>query len=57
MNGPSYVTFKTPVTNIRISTYFAGEYEAEILLLDKLIPIKTIRCKLEGDRDLVNSEI
>ncbi len=55
--GPAYVTFKTPVTNIRICTYFAGEYEAKILSLDKLIPIKAIKCKLEGDRDLVNQEI
>ncbi len=33
--GPSYVTFKTPVTNIRICT----------LSLDKLIPIEATRCK------------
>jgi hypothetical protein len=46
--GPSYVTFKTPLTNIRICTYFAGEYEAKILSLDKLIPVKSIKCKLEN---------
>ena len=43
--GPSYVTFKTPVTNIRISTYFAGEDEVKIISPDKLIPIKATRCK------------
>jgi hypothetical protein len=42
--GPSYATFKTPVTNLRICTYFAGEYETRILSLDKLIPIETTKC-------------
>ncbi len=55
--GPSYVTFKTPVTNIRICTYFAGEYEVKILSLDKLMPIKAIKCKIENGHGLVNSEI
>lgn len=45
--GPSYVTFKTPLTNIRICTYFAGEREVKILSLDKLIPIKTVKCQME----------
>ncbi|MCX7117863.1 MAG: hypothetical protein NTW94_08220 [Legionellales bacterium] len=47
--GPSYVTFKTPVANIRICTYFSGEHEVKILSLDKLIPIKATRCKFSPD--------
>lgn len=43
--GPSYVTFKTPVTNIRICTFFSGEEEVSILSSDKLIPIKATQCK------------
>lgn len=47
--GPAYVSFKTPITNIRICTYFAGESEVKILSLDKLIPIKAIRCKFKSE--------
>lgn len=47
--GPAYVSFKTSITNIRICTYFAGESEVKILSLDKLIPIKAIRCKFNSE--------
>jgi hypothetical protein len=43
--GPSYAVFKTPVTNIRICTYFAGESEVKILSLDNLIPVEAIQCE------------
>jgi hypothetical protein len=55
--GPSYVVFKTPVNNIRICTYFAGEYEAKIVSLDRLTPVKAIKCKLETEYDLISQEI
>ena len=45
--GPSYVTFKTPITNIRICTYFAGEYEVKSLSLDKLIPYNSHGCEFD----------
>ena len=47
--GPAYVAFKTPITNIRICTFFAGESEVKVLSLDKLIPIKATRCKFKSD--------
>ena len=47
--GPSYVTFKTPVTNIRICTFFAGEEEVRILSPDLLTPIKATRCKFNEE--------
>lgn len=47
--GPSYVTFKTPASNIRICTFFAGEEEVRILSSDKLIPIKATRCKFDKE--------
>ena len=43
--GPSYAAFKTPITNIRISTWFAGENEVKVLSLDRLMPIKATQCK------------
>ena len=44
--GRSYVTFKTPVTNIRICSYFAGEYEVKVLSLNELIPVEAKQCKI-----------
>src|SRR5690606_21715863 len=32
--GPNYVTCKTPLGNIRLTTFFAGEYEARIIESD-----------------------
>ena len=52
--GPAYVAFKTPVTNIRICTYFAGESEVQILSLDKLVPIKATRCKFNSHNKTLN---
>jgi putative transposase len=47
--GPSYVVFKTPITNIRICTYFSGESEVKILSLDKLIPVQSYQCEFNSE--------
>lgn len=47
--GPAYVVFKTPITNIRICTYFAGESEVKILSLDNLIPVQSYKCEFNSE--------
>lgn len=54
--GPAYVMFKTPVTNIQICTYFAGESEVKILSLDKLIPINATQCQFNSENIAINSD-
>lgn len=51
--GPAYVTFKTPVTNIQICTYFAGESEVKILSLDKLVPIQATQCEFNSENMII----
>lgn len=38
--GPHFITYRTPVSNVRITTFFAGESEAKIIQPD--------RCKIEA---------
>jgi hypothetical protein len=44
--GPNFVAFKTPLTNIRITTFVAGEYEVRIIDPSKLEPKEASGCRL-----------
>ena len=43
--GPNYVVCQTPVDNIRLTTFFAGEHEVLVLDPSKLEIVKTKGCK------------
>ncbi len=42
--GPNYVKFRTPLTNIRITTFVAGETEVKVIDPNKLDVIEAIGC-------------
>jgi hypothetical protein len=44
--GPNYVVCKTPLTNIRITTWFAGETEAKVIDPSKVKFVKAVGCKV-----------
>lgn len=44
--GPNYVKFRTPLTNIRITTFVAGETEVKVINPNKLEVIEAFGCKL-----------
>ncbi|HAR41948.1 MAG TPA: hypothetical protein DCS07_04850 [Bdellovibrionales bacterium] len=45
--GPNYVVCKTPVTNIRITTWFAGECEAKVLDPNRVEFVGAVGCKVK----------
>lgn len=45
--GPNHVVFKTPLSNIRITTFFCGEDEVKIIDPNKLEAIKEVGCKVK----------
>jgi hypothetical protein len=42
--GPNYVKFRTPLTNIRITTFVAGETEVKVIDPNKLDVIEAVGC-------------
>jgi hypothetical protein len=46
--GPHYVIFKTPLSNIRITTFFAGEAEARVIDPTLLNLVETVGCQVES---------
>jgi len=42
--GPNYVKFRTPLTNIRITTFVAGETEVKVIDPNKLEVIEAVGC-------------
>lgn len=44
--GPNYVVGKTPIDNVRISTFFAGEHEARVLDPQQLEFCETHGCRV-----------
>jgi hypothetical protein len=44
--GPNYVKFRTPLTNIRITTFFCEEAEVKVIDPDKLEVVETVGCKV-----------
>jgi hypothetical protein len=45
--GPHYVAFRTPLSNIRITTFFAGEAEARIVDPTSMAPVDAVGCSVE----------
>lgn len=45
--GPSYVTCKTSIDNVRITTFFAREHEVRILDPDRLQVLEARRCTVD----------
>jgi hypothetical protein len=45
--GPHFVKFKTPIGNIRITTFFAGEHEARIIDPDRVEFLEPHGCRVE----------
>lgn len=44
--GPHRVVFRTPLTNIRITTFFAGEHEVRVLDPSRLELLAAVGCKV-----------
>ncbi len=45
--GPHYVVLKTPLSNLRITTFFAGESEVKIVDPSRVSLVKTVGCQIE----------
>jgi hypothetical protein len=44
--GPSYVKFRTPLSNLRITTFACNETEVKIIDPNKLDVIEAVGCKV-----------
>lgn len=44
--GPNYVKFRTPLTNIRITTFLCHETEVKVIDTNKLEVIEAVGCKV-----------
>ena len=44
--GPNYVTFRTPLTNIRITTFVCNETEVKVIDPNKLEVMEAVGCKV-----------
>lgn len=49
--GPNFVTFRTPVGNVRLTTFFAGEHEVRIIDPDRLELVEAVGCSVERTRE------
>jgi hypothetical protein len=45
--GPHHVVMKTPLSNIRLTTFFAGESEVRIIDPSRLSLVETVGCQVE----------
>jgi hypothetical protein len=45
--GPNYVVGKTPLSNIRLTTFFAGEHEVRIIRPDRVTFYEAVGCDVE----------
>ena len=45
--GPHHVVVKTPLSNIRITTFFAGESEAKIVDPSRISEVQAVGCEME----------
>jgi hypothetical protein len=45
--GPNYIKCRTPLDNIRLTTFFAGEHEARIVDPDRVEFLECVGCRLE----------
>lgn len=44
--GPNYVKFRTPLTNIRITTFVSNETEVKVIDPNKLEVIEAVGCRV-----------
>jgi hypothetical protein len=44
--GPNYVKFRTPLTNVRITTFVAGETEVKVIDPNKLEVVEAVGCNV-----------
>ena len=45
--GPNHVVIRTPLNNIRITTFFAGESEVKILDPSRISEVQAVGCEVE----------
>jgi hypothetical protein len=45
--GPHYVVLKTPLNNLRMTTFFAGESEVKIVDPSRVFVVETVGCQIE----------
>ncbi len=45
--GPHHVVMKTPLSNIRLTTFFAGESEVKIIDPSRLSLVEAVGCQVE----------
>jgi len=45
--GPHHVVVKTPLSNIRITTFFAGESEAKIVDPSRISEVQAVGCEVD----------
>jgi hypothetical protein len=45
--GPHHVVVKTPLSNIRITTFFAGESEAKIVDPSRISQVQAVGCEVD----------
>ena len=48
--GPHYVVLKTPLSNLRITTFFAGESEVKMVDPSRVSAVETVGCQMESIR-------
>lgn len=47
--GPNYVVGRTPLSNIRLTTFFAGEHEVRIIKPDRVVFCEAVGCDIEQE--------
>jgi hypothetical protein len=46
--GPHHVVLKTSLSNIRLTTFFAGESEVKIIDPSRISRVEAVGCKVEA---------
>jgi hypothetical protein len=46
--GPHCVVLKTPLSNLRITTFFAGESEVKVVDPSRVSVVDTVGCQVES---------
>jgi hypothetical protein len=54
--GPNFVVLRTPVDNIRLTTFFAGEHEVRIVDPDRVAIVEAKGCSVEPGRFVLSEE-
>jgi hypothetical protein len=46
--GPHHVVLRTPLSNLRITTFFAGESEVKLVDPSRVSVVRTVGCQMES---------